>query len=103
MAIITEHCIYLLQQPTAFDEYPVLAVHEYVGDGGIAEQRFQRTKTKDLIEQIALNLLLFVKAERHLLAADDLVDHGGDCLPRLASVDARQLLEIELGDQAAMY
>ena len=103
MAIITKHRIRLQQQTAAFDEYPVFAVYEYVGDGGIAKQRFQRTKTEDLIEQIVLNLLLFVKAERHLLVTDDLVDHGGDRLPRLAGVDARQLFKIELGDQGPMY
>ncbi len=103
MAIITKHRIYLLQQTTAFDEYPVFAVHEYVGDGGIAEQGFQRTETEDLIEQIFLNSFLLVEAERHLLIPDDLVDHGGDRLPRLAGVNARQLLEIQLGDQGPMY
>ena len=62
MAVVTKHRIRFQQQTTAFDEYPVLAVHEYVGDGQIAEQRFQRTQTEDLIEQIGLDLLLFVKA-----------------------------------------
>ena len=103
MAIITKHRIHLLQQPAAFDEYLVFAIHQDVGDRGIAEQRFQRTETEDLIEQIVLNPLLLVEAERHLLVSDDLVDHAGDRLPRLAGVDARQLLQIQLGDQGPMY
>ena len=50
-----------------------------------------------------LDLFLFLKAQRHPLVADDLVDHAGDGLPRLAGVDARQLLQIQLGDQGPMY
>src|ERR1700722_13493063 len=103
MAIVTKYRINLLQQTIAFNKYAVFAVHEYVGDGGIAEQWFQRTETEDLIEQIFLNSFLLVEAERHLLVSDDLVDHGGDRLPRLAGVDARQLLKIQLGDQGPMY
>ena len=70
---------------------------------GSREQRLQRAQAEDLIQQIGLDLLLFVEAERHLLVADDLVDHAGDGLPRLAGVDARQLLQIQLGDQGPMY
>src|SRR3984957_9770731 len=103
MAIIPKHRVYLLQQAIAFNKYTVFAVHEYVGDGGITEQRFQGTETENFIKKIFLNLLLFVEAQRHLLVSDDLVDHGGDRLPRLSRVDARKLLKIELGDQAAMY
>jgi hypothetical protein len=60
----------------------VFVVDEDVGDLRIFEQRFQRTEAEDLVQQIRLNLLLFVEAERNPAIADDLVDDARDRLPQ---------------------
>ena len=62
--------------PRAFHKDVVFVVHQDVGDGRVFEQRLQRAKTEDFIEQVRLDLLLLVKAQRHSLAEDDLVDHA---------------------------
>ena len=53
MAIVAKDRICFAEQAAAFDEDLVFAVHQDVGDGRITEQRFQRTKAEDLVEQIA--------------------------------------------------
>jgi hypothetical protein len=55
----------------------VLVVDQDVGDLGIAQQRLQRAKAKDFVEQIGLDLLLLVEVQRHPLVRHDLLDDAG--------------------------
>ncbi len=66
-----------------------LSVDHDVGDLLIFEQRLEGAETKDLVEQISLDLLLLIKAERDPAITDDHVDDARDRLPSLAGVDAR--------------
>ena len=72
VAIVAERRIGLLEHAAFLNEHMVLAVDQDVGDLWIAQQRLERAQTEDLIQQIGLDLLLLIQAERHLLLADDL-------------------------------
>ncbi len=103
MPVIPKGRIHPLQQSAFFDEDVVLAVDQDVGDLGVPQQGLQRTETEDFIQQISLDSFLLVVAERHLLVRHDFLDDAQDRLTCLAGIDARKLLQIELGDQGAVY
>ena len=103
MAVVAEGRIDPLQKPALFNEDMVLVVDQDVGDLRIAQQRLQRAEAEDFVEQIGLDLFLLVEVQRHALVGDDLLDDAGHRLARLAGIDARQLLQIQLGDQGPVY
>ena len=103
MAVVAKGRTDPLQQSALFNEDMVLVVDQNVGDLGIAEQGLQRSETEDFVEQVGLDLLLLVEVQRHPLVRDDLLDDARYGLTRLAGVDARQLLQIQLGDQGPVY
>src|SRR5208337_4585675 len=74
-----------------------------VGNLGIAQQRLQRAKAKNLVEQVRLYPFLLVEVKGHSLLGDDLLYDAGNRLARLTGIDARQLLQIQLGDQGPVY
>ena len=93
----------LCKKAALFNEDVVLVVDQDVGDLGIAQQRLQRAEAEDFVEQIGLNLLLLVEVQRHALVGDDLLHDARHRLARLAGIDARQLLQIQLRDQGPVY
>jgi len=103
MAVVAERSAHLLQQSAFFHKHVVLAVHQDVGDLGIAQQRLQRPEAEYLVQQVGLDLFLLVVVQRHALIGDDFLYDARHSLTRLAGIDARQLLEIQLRDQRPVY
>ncbi len=99
VAIVAKGRIDPLQDAALFHEDMVLVVDQDIGDLRVPEQRLQGAKAKNLIQQIGLDLLLFIEVQRHPLLADDLLDDARHSLARLAGIDAGQLFQIQFGDQ----
>jgi hypothetical protein len=74
----------------------VFVIHENVGNLLILQKWLEWAESKDLIEQVSLNFLLLVEAQRDPAVADDLADDARNRLTRLVGIDTRELLEIEL-------
>jgi hypothetical protein len=81
----------------------VLVVDHDVGNFRVFQQRLQGAEAEDLVQQIRLDLFLFVEAERNPAVADDLVNDALDRLPSLTGVDARKLFQVTLRQQRAVY
>ena len=103
VAVVAKRCIDPLQKAALLYEDMILVVDQDVGNLCIPQQRFQRAEAEDLIEQIHLDLFLLVEVQRHALLGDDLLHDAGNRLARLAGIDARKLLQIQLGDQGTVY
>ena len=99
MTIVAERSIDSLQNPALLNKNMILVIHQDVGDLRIPQQGFQRTQAKNFIEQVGLDLFLLLEVQRHPLVCDDFLDDAGHGLTCLAGIDARQLLQIQLGDQ----
>jgi len=95
MAVVAKHSVCPLKFPAAFNKHIVFAVHQDVGDARIAQQRFQRPKAENLVEQVGLDFGLLFETQGHALCADNIADKIGDHLSRLARLHARQLLQIQ--------
>ena len=74
VAIVAKSRVDAAQDAALFHEDMILVVDQDVGDLRIFEQRLQGPEAEDFIEQIGLDLLLLLEAERHALFGDDLVD-----------------------------
>ena len=103
VAIVAKRRIHSLQQTALFNEHMVFVVHQDVGDLWIPKQGLQRPQTKDLIEQVGLDLFLLVEVQRDSLLGDDLFHDAGYRLARLTRIDSGQFLQIQLGDQGPVY
>src|SRR6185437_13262767 len=103
VCIIAEPGVHARELSLAFHENDVFAVYKNVGDIGVAEERLERPEAENLVKQLGLNPGLFFETERHALAANDFINQSGNYLARLLWIDARELLQIQLRDQRAMY
>ena len=86
----------------AFDEYFVPAIDQDVGDGGIAQQRFQRAQSEHFVEQFTLKLLFLRSAERHPVFFEDFLYEPYGRFARAVAADAPQLFQIQLGEKRSM-
>src|SRR5258708_29499012 len=96
MSVVAERGVGPCQQPAFFNKYMVLVVDHDVGDLLILEQRLQRTKAEDFIQQISLDLLLLIETQRYATIADDLADDARHRLPGLTGVNPRKLFQVQL-------
>ena len=75
-----------LEHSEAFDEDAVVAVDQDIGDRWILEQRLERTKAEEFVEDVADELLALGLVERLVLLCellgDDVADFGLDLLAR---------------------
>ena len=82
VTIVAERRVRPRQEGPFFNEHVVLVVDQDVGDLLVLEQGLKRTEAEDFIQQIRLDLLLLIEAQRNPAVADDLVD---DARNRLAA------------------
>jgi hypothetical protein len=88
MAVVAEGRIDPLQQPAFLDEDMILVIDKDVGNLWIPQQRLQRPKAKNFVEQVGLYLLLLVEVQWHALVRDDFLHDAGYRLARLTGIDA---------------
>jgi hypothetical protein len=86
----------------ALDVNPVVAVDQNVGDGVVLEQRLERTKAEDFVEDFAGQALALGKAERNDLAVDGVADEDENFFAGAVAGGAAQLFEIETIEDLAV-
>ena len=54
----------------------IIVVDQDVGNLRVPEQRLKRTEAKDFVQQVGLDLFLFVEVQGNPLVGDDLFDNA---------------------------
>src|SRR5258708_40043546 len=102
MAVVAESYVDLLQSPSSFDVDEVLIIDEDVRDGVVLQQRLERSQSKDLVNQVGLQLILLDGAKRHFLFRHNVLDQQRDRLHGFSIVDGGQFFQIHLRQQSTM-
>ena len=76
MAIVAKGGVDLHKKSTLFNENVILVVDQDVGNLRVPEQRLKRTEAKDFVQQVGLDLFLFVEVQGNPLVGDDLFDNA---------------------------
>ena len=80
----------------------VETVHQNVGDGGIFEQRLQRTQAEDLVENLARQSSALVITERDGFAADRVTDNDQDFISSRVAGSLAQFFQVEAVENLAV-
>ena len=102
VAVVFEGEAGRFQFAAALDVDLVEAVDEDVGDARIFEQRLERAKAEDFVENLAGQAFAFGKAEGHGFAVDRVADQDQNFLARGLAVGAAEFLQIEAVEDLAM-
>src|SRR5438045_6968879 len=79
----------------AFDIEPVESVYQNVGDAGILEQRLQRAKAENLIQNFPGKPFALGKTERDRLIVDGIADEYEDFFTSRIVLGSPQFLQIK--------
>ena len=101
LLIVTETNGSFLNLALNFDVNRTRAVHHDVGNVVAREQRFQRTKSEDVIAEVLKQVFLLCDRHHDAFDRDDLVDNVTNFFSGGVHVQPRQLGEIDRLDQRA--
>ena len=98
MTIVLEADRRQFKLPEALDEHLLVRVDENVGNCLVLEQRLDRSKAKDLVEDLLDELDTFLGVQRYTVLDQHLAHDGPDLAPQLVDrnlVDDRQVEKVE--------
>ena len=86
----------------ALDVDPVEAVDQNVGDGGVFEQRLERTEAEDFVENFARQALALGEAERNDFAVDRVANEDENFFAGGVAGGAAEFFQVEAVEDLAM-
>ncbi len=92
-----------LELPAALHVDELVRVHQDVADGGIPEERFQRTQAEDLVDHLGKDDLTLAHAQRRAFFRDQLEEERANLRLRPCTLRVGERLQVQPVQELSMY